>query len=169
MTNSGLIVFLPLVTAFVGAIIGAWANSWYRNREVKTALKEEGKGLLIVISAEIQYNTRLLGLIHEGKPSATIQNLRMDTWDETQVRFAQLFPADYTVQIANYYSVLAVHQISPIAHKTSTEDLTKPDIKAIQFSLTQGMSIVERAKSYTEDPIFSTFVDNMKSQIRTFE
>ena len=55
-TNSGLIVFLPLVGAIVGGIVGAWANSWYRNREDKKAQQQKCKGLLLLICHEVLWN-----------------------------------------------------------------------------------------------------------------
>ncbi len=60
MTVSGLLIFLPILSAFVGAIIGAWANSWYRNREAKKAEDREREGLLRIIDAEVYENNRLL-------------------------------------------------------------------------------------------------------------
>ena len=52
-TNSGLIVFLPLVGAILGGIVGAvggaWANSWYRDREAKKVEDRERVALLILL------------------------------------------------------------------------------------------------------------------------
>ena len=56
MTVSGLLIFLPILSA----IIGAWANSWYRNREAKKAEDREREGLLRIIDAEVYENNRLL-------------------------------------------------------------------------------------------------------------
>ncbi len=65
MTDSGLIVLLPLV----GAIGGAWANSWYRNREAKKAQEQETKALLILIDQEMRVNAVILNSMREGTRS----------------------------------------------------------------------------------------------------
>lgn len=71
--SPGLIVFLPLVAAFVGAIIGAWANSWYRNREAKKAEDRERDGLLLLIHAELHHNVSLLMALVDNPDEPTLK------------------------------------------------------------------------------------------------
>jgi len=59
-SNSVLIVFLPLIGAVVGGIVGAWANSWYRGQEAQKADDRERESLLRIIDAEVYENMRLL-------------------------------------------------------------------------------------------------------------
>jgi hypothetical protein len=116
-TSSGLIVFLPLVAAFVGAIIGAYANSWYRDREAKKAEDRERKGLLSLISAEVDINNRLL----DGKQLEDLEedqsvkwsfniasSLETSAWDQSQTRLAQLLYRGDLHHIVHYYTVLKV-------------------------------------------------------------
>src|SRR3712207_3297022 len=55
--NTGLIVFLPLIGAILGGIIGAvggaYANSRYRDQEVKKTEDRELNALLLLIDAEV--------------------------------------------------------------------------------------------------------------------
>ena len=48
MTVSGLPILLPIPSAFVGAIVGAWANSWYKGQATKKHAMNavNGKGTL---------------------------------------------------------------------------------------------------------------------------
>jgi hypothetical protein len=123
MTNSGLIIFLPLVTAFVGAIIGAWANSWYRGREAKKAEEEERKGLLLLVHAEIQYNNYLLDEFLERWPATTYDSsatLQTATWDDAKVKLVPLLTEEHTTALILYY-----WQIQSILDVVKDESLTE--------------------------------------------
>jgi hypothetical protein len=108
MTSSGLIVFLlPLVGAIAGGIVGAWANSWYRDRENKKAEDRDRYALLLLIHAELDHNEFiLLELIDDpGTPQLeAISSFQTDTWSSCRVRLAQLLPKDHIAALANYYS-----------------------------------------------------------------
>lgn len=113
MTNSGLIVFLPLVGAVLGGVVGAigsaWANSRYRDREAKKAEDRDRYGLLLLIHAELHHNEFILiELIdNPGKPQLdTYWNFQTDTWTSSRVRLAQLLSIDHITALANYYSWL---------------------------------------------------------------
>ena len=56
MTASALELFLPVLSAFVGAIIGALANGRYRDRQDRRAEDREAKGLLMLTDIEIHDN-----------------------------------------------------------------------------------------------------------------
>jgi hypothetical protein len=120
-TDSGPSVFLPLVAAFVGAIIGAWANSWYREREAKKARDQEREGLLILLFIEVSSNYRSL------QPADRIDNvivprifadqrghsladfaarLHTEVWDETKVRLALLLSDEEIMLLVNYYALI---------------------------------------------------------------
>jgi hypothetical protein len=85
-SNSVLIVFLPLIGAVVGGVVGAWANSWYRGREAQKADDRERESLLRIIDAEVYENMRLLKDmrtdpdISEKYPSRAA--LSTDVWDQ---------------------------------------------------------------------------------------
>jgi hypothetical protein len=89
MPDSEWIVFLPLVGAVVGGIVGAWANSWYRDREAKKAQDRELRGLLALITSEVDFNRAVLkaivGMISEDHTEEaairTISALRTETGD----------------------------------------------------------------------------------------
>jgi hypothetical protein len=102
MTNSGLIVFLPLVGAILGAVIGgfvgAYANSRSRDREVKKADDRECKGLLYLVDGELYFNeTRLTRLKDDPRFIiwTSLGNLRSDNWDSGKARLAQLVAPDH--------------------------------------------------------------------------
>jgi hypothetical protein len=104
-TSSGLIVILPLVGAVVGGIVGAWANSWYRDKEARKLREQEREGLLRLIHAEIRSNDDVL---ESGKTYRDIaSNLRTDVWDESKIKLAQLLPSDHIDLLNRYYN--AVH------------------------------------------------------------
>ena len=111
MTNSSLIVFLPLVAAFVGAIIGAWANSWYRNREAKKAEVREREGLLLLIDLEVHYNNEHLDncIRDEAKlfDLLSIIKLRTDFWDGSAARLTQLLAPLEVGALTVYYKEIA--------------------------------------------------------------
>ena len=117
MITSGLIILLPLVAAFVGAIIGAYANSLYREREVKQAEDRERKGLLTLIATELNYNRYVLesiqwtvsGNLPEGVELTedTVRRLydapRTEIGDRVLGRLAQLLPNPDLAKLAKHY------------------------------------------------------------------
>jgi hypothetical protein len=142
MTNSGLIVFLPLVAAFVGAIIGAWANSWYRDREAKKAEDRERMGLLLLIDLEVHDNNqrlhdcikdeaRLFDLLSINKP-------RTDIWDGSAARLTQLLTPLEVRALALYYRQIAeileaIESSATPRHESIAAILSKAGSRAIEL------------------------------------
>lgn len=154
----------PLAAAVLGGFVGAWANSWYRDRESKRAQDEERKGLLILLSAELKDNLRLLDLIWVGPLSVPIAQLRTEVWGDIQLRFAQLFPSDYVEEVAQLYSVVAIQAISPIARKRSHEEMTETERRAVAMIMDNSVSIMRRAETYVNDQHFTNSVDIFDEQ-----
>ena len=110
MTNSGLIVFLPLVGAILGGIVGAvggaWANSWYRDREAKKIEDREFEGLLHLLDLEMGANQAALATFEEDPATMTHSpaKLRTEAWDSARVRIVQLLQdKEEFRKIATYY------------------------------------------------------------------
>jgi hypothetical protein len=115
MTSSSLIVFLPLVGAVAGGIVGAWANSWYRDRDAKKTEDRERKGLLQLITFEVIYNTavlvHVLRMISDDATAAgnadvrvqTVSALRTEAWDKVMDRLARLLPDEDLDELNLYY------------------------------------------------------------------
>lgn len=110
MTNSGLIVFLPLVAAFVGAIVGAFANGLYRDWQDKKAKDRERDGLLLLIHAELHFNEVLLALLNESprRTEGLIKDpyfkiIQTETWTSSRVPLAELLNWDHMAALVMYY------------------------------------------------------------------
>jgi hypothetical protein len=161
VANSGLIVFLPLVSAFVGAIIGAYANSWYRNREAEKARDEEREGLLILLSIEVAGYNRLFETFLERRVSmsdiddragvATV--LQSTVWDESKVRLAQLqMPGTYLETVAHYYARIdAQRQFWTVP----PGDLSEDDSELVREIREEGINVIQVTKDYVSDPEFA--------------
>lgn len=128
MTTSGLIVFLPLVAAFIGAVIGAFANGLYRDWQDRKARDRERKGLLTLVDAEIDDNRLTLQNAHRLTTSyppmvpPLNQTLRIEGWTDGKVRLAQLLPTSHIQAIVRYYDL--VFQLRTLA-EAFTEDLAQ--------------------------------------------
>jgi hypothetical protein len=155
---SGLIVFLPLVSAFVGGIVGAWANSWYRNQEAKKARKEEREGLLILLSMEVHTNNRSLetflkGLAPPDENRANVAaTVRSVVWDESKVRLAQLIPGRFLAMLAHYYTrieTLRLQWAGPTGGSSKHDTIRARSIR------TNGFTVIREAQDYISDPRFS--------------
>ena len=109
---SGWIILLPLVDAVAGGIVGAWANSWYRDEEAKKARDEECERLLILLSDEVATNNLAFDLFLKERVvqpefdnrTNVAANLHSAVWDESKARLAQrLIPGIYLATVASYY------------------------------------------------------------------
>jgi hypothetical protein len=161
---SGLIVFLPLLTAFVGGIVGAWMNSLFRNKEAKKARKEELEGLLILLSIEVARNNRVFGrfIKQREQPDApqfpdnrarVADDLQSAVWDESKVRLAQLrIPGTYLSTVALYYEHI---EILRREWKVSAGRRFDSDIKNARETREDGISIIKEAQDYISDPGFA--------------
>lgn len=113
MSDSSLIVFLPLIGAILGAVVGgfvgAYANSWYRDREAKKARDQELKGLTLLLFTEVGHNEALLKM-HEGHPNTEhifpLTGLKTDIWVSSRVRLAQLLTNEHTSALVSYYRTI---------------------------------------------------------------
>ena len=161
---SGLIVFLPVVSAFVGAIIGAYANSLARNQEAKKARKEELEGLLVLLSIEVASNNRVFGrfIKQREQPDApqfpdnrarVAADLQSAVWDESKVRLAQLrIPGTYLSTVALYYEHI---EILRREWKVSAGRRFDSDIKNARETREDGISIIKEAQDNISDPGFA--------------
>jgi hypothetical protein len=160
VVNSGLIVFLPLVSAFVGAIIGAWANSWYRNREAKKARDEEREGLLILLGEEVHTNNRsletFLNVFHAEPWNDTRANvaatLRSEVWDESKVRLAQLVPGRFISMLATYYTRTGTLRLQWTRPTGALSEADKERARSIRGN---GFTLIREAQDYISDPEFT--------------
>ncbi len=148
MKDSALIVFLPLVGAVLGAIVGALANGWYRDREAKKAEDREREGLLRLIDLEVQYNklqlhigikgeARLFDLLSINKPST-------DIWDRSAVRLTQLLTPIEASALAVYYKEIAkilnaIEASATPRHEAIVSTLSKAGSVAVE----QGDKVIE--------------------------
>jgi hypothetical protein len=161
VANTSLIVFLPVVSAFLGAIIGAWANSWYRNREAEKARDEEREGLLILLSIEVANNNRLFkGFLQHRDDDPNIDEratiaaaLQSAAWDESKVRFAQLLISrTYLEDAARYYMRI---QIVRLEWTEPRWPLSEDDEERARSIREDGMGIIRDAQDYISDPEFT--------------
>jgi hypothetical protein len=156
-TNSGLIVLLPLVGAVVGAIVGAGANSWYRNREEKKAQRRELRGLMTLVAAEHAHHYPTLRLL-ASEPSLvdarSVTNLQTAVWDDTKVKLALLLSTDRVVALVRYYD-----QIQSILDNLKDEEM--PPERKRDIVTTNA----EQAEKYSEEAFAysgkSVFLDNL--------
>jgi hypothetical protein len=123
-SNSVLIVFLPLIGAVVGGVVGAWANSWYRGRETKKAEDRERLALLRLIDLEIFDNNKLLD--DEDAVSLfdvlAMGRLRTESWDGSAARLTQLLPPLTVHALAAYYSLIVDIQAATESPATPRDD-----------------------------------------------
>ncbi len=147
MTNSALIVFLPLVAAFVGAIIGACANSWYRNREAKKAEDRERKGLLLLIGGELLSNYHTFCTV--TKRDVIASHLRTEVWDESRARFAQLLPSNHLEALVGYYGLIVTIRDDWAKQNV---DISENDKVHIRNVWTLGKNVIRNAQQYVSIP-----------------
>jgi hypothetical protein len=153
MTNSGLIVFLPLVGAILGGIVGAvggaWANSWYRDREAKKAEDQERKGLLSLINAEVVEHW--ITFFVKPPPAAIAAQLSTDNWDRSKTRLAQLLPANDIFVLVSYYSQINLirNQCRSLADAEDTEGVED----FISKAEAQTNEVLKVTSNYVDDPM----------------
>jgi hypothetical protein len=114
-TNTGVIGWFTILAGLVGAILGgfggAWANSWYRNREAKKAEDRELEALMRLLSYEVERNGDVLNEFlmrlkddPDDDPRAdTAANLVTEVWHESRVRLAHLLPDPDHLRFLTYY------------------------------------------------------------------
>jgi len=91
-----------LIGAVVGGVIGAWANSWWREREANKARERELKGIAYLLSAEHAYNASRMGVFSKDADFLTLSSftdLQMGAWESSRARVAQLLP---TLKVAEH-------------------------------------------------------------------
>jgi len=170
VTNSGLIVLLPLVGAVVGGIVGAWANSWYRGREVQKAEDRERDSLLRIIDAEIYENMAVLKDmqtdpdISEKYPSRAA--LSTNVWDQSWPSLSRLLSRDQDHIFALVRHYASVRRISarlsdpdaPLSARSKherrikTADIRKKRLKLLSslanLAYLDGKAIREKGTQY---------------------
>ena len=162
-TNPGLIVFLPLVGAILGGIVGAWAHSWYRDREAKKAEDRERMGLMSLIHAEVDVNDSFLDLAEDPKvppgygwpDDALASSLETSVWDQSQTRLAQLLPTGEVMAILNYYAALKMTRDDLMSGEfdgsPGRKRMKKPTISWVR---SRGDTVGDIAAKYIDDPRF---------------
>ena len=152
MAVSGLLVFLPLLSAFVGAIIGAYANSWYRDREAKKARDRERSGLLWLLDSEIVWNRVTLNADKATYNDITTR-LKQDVWQETRSELAKLLPPTLFRDIVRYYAHLNFHiHTYEGMDPTELEDVLEESSRATGSEITRlGDAIRTRSRVYIVD------------------
>jgi hypothetical protein len=153
MTNTGLIVFLPLVGAVVGAVFGAFANGLYRDWQDKKARDREREGLVRLIAAEVATNNAAFTTLTKA---ANIEldlrtAVRTTVWDESKVSLAQLMPANYIAQLTEYYTVISValHDLA-----SSGGQLSFNDMRRVSNLRRLGDHVLSNAEENINDPGF---------------
>ena len=151
MTGTDLIVFLPLIAAIGGAIVGgfvgAWANNLYRDREAKKAWDRERDGLRLLVDDEISHNRGILARF-TWEPAdllnaEEVYGLSMDAWQDARVRLAQLADEEHFALFADYYRGL--QDLSNLVLNRERRHNPKTDAQQIvQWALEAG----EKAQAY---------------------
>jgi hypothetical protein len=146
-------VILILISAFGGA----WANSWYRNRETKKARKQELEGLLILLSTEVRINNIALERFLKetsAQPDSDkrlyADHLHSAVWDESNARLAQLLPRTAEVAtVALYYLALEQMRFASTAVSAKfSEDYTE----TVRSQREAGITVLKTAHRYISDP-----------------
>jgi len=152
-----------MVAAILGAVIGALANGWYREREVKALTKRERLGLLNLLSSEIEDNDSLLCLFMEHPmliDPQTTAGLQTAAWDKAQVRLAQLLPEGHLDALVRYYSQLHVLKVAvdtnirekiPEEHRLSDDKQLEEHKKRAKKSREAGQKARSLREKYLED------------------
>jgi hypothetical protein len=138
ITDSALIVFLPLIGAVVGAVGSAWANSWYRDWEAKKERDQELKGLTLLVFTELGHNDGLFQMFEQHPDSQDLfppTKLQTDVWVASRVRLAQLLPNEHTATLTRYYGkiqdVLDIYN-NPTLHNDMKTKFLSEDVKKAQ-------------------------------------
>lgn len=109
VTLSALTIFLPLVGAILGGIVGAWANSRYRDREEKKLRDQEIKGLTLLLFTEMGHNDATLETLKTFPDVADVPalfSLQTDVWEQCRVRVAQMVTNEHTATLVRYYEMI---------------------------------------------------------------
>jgi hypothetical protein len=117
---TGWIVLPPLIGAIAGGFVGAWANSRFKNREVRRAEDEERNSLLFLIDTEVDFialYALYLEAVSKGPPSGVIPDLRTDVWDTSRARLARLLPIGDMKKLAPYFELTRMVRSSEAAVK----------------------------------------------------
>jgi hypothetical protein len=157
--------FLPLAGAIlggcIGAVGGAWANSWYRDREAKKAEDQEREGLLRLLAFEVKNNNAVLEAFINVLTEDPDNDIRaeiattfdVEVWHESRVRLAHLLPSDDLVILAEYFwDVDFTRQTweAPNREEWSAED----DKEEARRTMEEGVRVGQVAQEYVSDPEF---------------
>ncbi len=163
MTDSSLIVFLPLVGAILGAVVGAfggaYANSRFRDRETKKVEDEERRSLLFLIETEVGFNAMYLEAVSKGPPSGVIPYLRTDVWDTGQTRLAHLLPISNMKKLVPYYEQTRIIKRSEAATKDEPDQLSDTEWNLIRETQNWGFAVSHMVQQYLQDPEYRSPAD----------
>jgi gas vesicle protein len=163
---SGWTILLPLVGAVVGGIVGAWANSWYRDKEAKKARDEECERLLILLSDEVATNNLAFDLFLKERVvqpefdnrTNVAANLHSAVWDESKARLAQLLiPGIYLATVASYYRRIDLLRLD---WTMPSGKLSEDDTERVRSIKGNGIDVIRATQGYISDPrIFAPLLD----------
>lgn len=152
-------VLVPLAAALLGGFVGAWANSYYRDREAKKAGDRERISLLFLLDAEIIRNTMYLAAVDVGPPAGPVNNLRMDVWEKTQVRLAHLLAPKEMKSIVSYYLRIELEQTPNLADLTDQADMSDDDWESIQQLIKQGGALSRMIQNHIQDTEYNDVLE----------
>jgi hypothetical protein len=154
MTDSALIVFLPLVGAVVGAVFGAFANGLYRDWQDKKARDREREGLMLLIGAEIAGHQEAFKDAHIRKGILGRNTFSTEVWDESRVRLAQLLSTDHMTAVTRYYAELV--KVRDNAARLKQLEWQNPGLMAseIRYAWQFGDIILDITNEHISDSAF---------------
>jgi hypothetical protein len=158
ISSTGLLIFLPLLSATIGALIGAFANGRYRDWQDKKARNSERRGLITLISVEVLLNDILFRTGMELSPLA--QRFDASVWEQSKVRLAELLPTNELMTLVEYYGALKqARDIWSARTGNRREAASEADETAISHIRGHGKSVIEIGRGYVKDPQFAQYMD----------
>lgn len=111
--DSALTLYLPLISAVIGAFIGAAVAGLFRYAEDKLARRQERKSLLLLIDAEVHDHMDILKRAQKamqeiervgyGNVAHDLWTMKTVDWEASKQRLAQLLPSKYMEHLIIYY------------------------------------------------------------------
>ena len=111
--SSALTLYLPLISAVIGAFIGAAVAGLFRYAEDKLARRQERKSLLLLIDAEVHDHMDILKRAQRamqeiervgyGNVAHDLWTMKTVDWEASKQRLAQLLPSKYMELLIIYY------------------------------------------------------------------
>lgn len=152
-------VFLPVLSAFVGAIIGAVATGLVRAWQDRKARNHERKGLRMLIIAEVYLNDFVLRF--SERPTDFLR-ASTDIWDQNNVRFTQLLTSEEIWHATYYYVGLKMLQINGAPED---RELTEAGRKNVKNARVSGDAVRREVQNYIKDPNFLKPLDQQEQPL----